>query len=490
MKYWSDGSVNEVALIDPAGFAGALRRKRPARKPFPHTGLGYVAASLERNGDRVRVLDAGVATSREVQRFLSQPAHLFGIMAMCPTFREALQAARAVKARYPATPVLLGGSHVSIAPETCLGDPAVDYALRGEAEEIIIDFLEVLKRNTAPAPEVLARIPGLVYRLENRICVNPPTPRVRALDELPFPAWHLFPMDRYRQHALLTSRGCPQNCGFCTVEAIRGRLWIHRDPEQAVSEIDWLIRHWGLKLIHVNDDNFTTDPRHVQAFCDAILRRKLRVDWVAQGVRADALTPELLSKMRRAGCHRVSLGLESADPQVLDAVGKKTAPEDMARAVRLCQDAGIQVLGMFMVGNPGDTEETVLKSLKFAQELRVDLPVFNLALPYPRTRLWEYAERHGTFVNSDYTAFTPLSEEPVFFTPEFPLEARRRAFKQCRTFSRRQVRRYHLAFWWPSRLWRRNRYEIWNELKLLGRALWLPVKAVNRLLRPRGEAAA
>ena len=158
---------SEVALIDPAGFSQALKSRRPGRKIFPHVGLGYLAASLERNGDRVRVLDAGVATHREVQRFLSQPAKFFGITAVSFTFREAQAAARAVKQRFPSTPVLVGGPHVSIAPEGCLEDPAVDYALRGEGEEAIIDFLEVLKRKV-PTPDVLARISGLVYRLDGQ----------------------------------------------------------------------------------------------------------------------------------------------------------------------------------------------------------------------------------------------------------------------------------------------------------------------------------
>jgi radical SAM superfamily enzyme YgiQ (UPF0313 family) len=475
---WTDPSQCTIGLIDPAGFTLALKRRRPGKKLFPHLGLGYLAACLERNGDRVQVLDSGVATHRELQRFLSQPAKLFGITAVSFTFREALAAARAVKQRHPATPVIVGGPHVSIDPAGCLDDRAVDYALQGEGEEVMIDFLEVLKRSPSPEAQVLASIPGLVYRDGQRVCVNRPAPRLQVLDELPYPAWHLFPMARYQQHAVLTSRGCPMDCAFCAVDAVWGRQWVHRDPVQVAAEIAWLAKQWGKKLVHINDDNLTLDSRHVEAFCNALLEERVEVNWVAQGVRADALTPELLGKMRRAGCHRVSLGIESASPEVLEAIGKKETLEEIARAVRLCREAGILVLGMFMVGNPGDTEETVDTSIRFAKESGIDLPAFYMAIPYPKTRLWEHARTQGSFLNNDYLAFTHMSSEPVFETTAFTAEARRRAFAKAAKFCRRQYWLYHLKFWWPGRVLRRNRYELLLELSLYGKILTWPLRAL------------
>ncbi len=481
---WTDPSQCEIALLDPAGLAQTLRRRRPARKLFPHVGLGYIAACLERNGDRVRILDCGVATHRELQRFLSQPAKVFGITAVSYTFREALHAAQVVKQRHPSVPVILGGPHVSIDPEGCLADPAVDYALQGEGEEVMIDFLEVLKRNTTPQPEVLENIPGLVFRDQGRVRINRPGPRLQTLDELPYPAWHLFPMKRYLQHPILTSRGCPMDCAFCAVDAIWGRKWIHRDPEQVAAEIEWLIRQWGHRPIHINDDNLTMNVAHTEAFCDALIKRRLDVNWVAQGVRADALSLPLLQKMRKAGCHRVSLGIESAAPDVLDAIGKKETLDEIAHAIRLCREAGVLVLGMFMVGNPKDTEATIEASIRFARESGIDLPAFYMAIPYPKTRLWEHARTEGTFLNHDYLAFNHMSSEPVFETPAFSAEARRRAYAKAHAFCRRQYALYHLTFWWPTRLMRRNGYEIKLELQLYLKALLWPGKALFRWMVP------
>ncbi len=485
MGRWQEGLVAEIALIDPEGFSDTLRRRRGRKKLFPALGLGYVAASLERNGDRVRVLDTGVANRREVQRFLSKPTMLFGITVVSYTFREALRVAQAVKNRYPATPVILGGPHVAIDPESCLQDGAVDYALRGEGEEALIDFVEVLKRNPAPTPQVLAGISGLVYREEGRIRVNPVGERLRNLDELPYPAWHLFPMRRYRQHPLLTSRGCPMDCSFCAVRTVWGPQWIHRSPDQVVAEMAWMQKHWGRKVFHINDDNLTMSRAHIEAFCDAIRKRRLGCNWVAQGVRADAVDAAVLARMRRAGCHRISLGIESADPDVLRAVGKQETVEDMARAVRLCRAAGIQVLGMFMVGNPGDNAATVEKSIAFAREQRIDLPAFYMAIPYPRTRLWEYVQAEGSFLNPDYLSFTHHSSEPVFETPAFPAEARRRVYAKAQKFCRRCYWTYHLTFWWPPNLLHRNGFEIRSEMKLLWKAAVWPLKFLTRRMARR-----
>lgn len=472
-----------VALIDPEGLAAAQTRKRPGRRLLPSLGLAYVAASLERSGNQVAVLDAGVATHQEVRRFLSHPVQLVGVTATSFTFREAVMAARLVKQRFPSVPVVLGGPHVAVDPAGSLADPAVDFALRGEGETAAPDFVEVLKRNGYAKAEVLSQVPGLVFRDQGSVRANPAAPRIKDLDSLPFPAWHLFPMRRYRQHALLTSRGCPMDCAFCAIQTIWGSQWIRRGPEHVAEELAWLTRRWGRRLVHFNDDNLAFDGRHISGLCDEMMKRRLKLNWVVQGLRADTVTPDLVRKMRRAGCHRVSLGIESVDPGVLAAIGKKETPEDMAAAVRMCQDAGIQVLGMFMIGNPDDTLETVRASIRFARETGIELPAFYQALPYPGTRLWAHAHQEGKFLNPDYLAFDHLSPEPVFETPVFPAETRRRAYAEAERFSRRRYLRYHLSFWWPGRLLRRNLFEIAHELLLVAKAVLFPWKWVRAASR-------
>ncbi|MBN1595779.1 radical SAM protein [candidate division FCPU426 bacterium] len=469
----------DVALIDPDGFSAALKRRRSGRRLFPHLGLGYLAACLERNGERVSVLDAGVSNTREIRHFLSQPYQAVGITANSFTFREAQAAARELKRRYPHTPVVLGGPHVSIDPEGCVSGPEIDFAFRGEGEIAMIDLLEVLKRSGSGKPDVFSQVPGLVYKAEGRVGVNPPADRIRDLDQLPYPAWHLFPMRRYRQHAFLSSRGCPMDCAFCAIKTIWGAQWIRRDPEQVVNEIAWLLKQWGPKLIHVNDDNLTMNPAHITKFCDEIIKRRMQIQWVVQGMRADAAHPDIAAKMRRAGCQRVSLGIESNDPGVLEAIGKQETPADMMQAIRVCRQAGIQVLGMFMIGNPGDTLQTVSASMRFARENDIDLPAFYMALPYPKTRLWEYIERHGRFLNRDYLSYNHMSPEPVFETPEFSAEERKKIHRKAENFCRRQALKYHIMFWWPPRLLKRNGHEIRRELITWLKVIVMPLRVLR-----------
>jgi len=132
-----------------------------------------------------------------------------------------------------------------IDPEGCLAGPEIDYAIRGEGEVAVVDFIEVLKRTGHNKKEIFSQIPGIIFRNGGHIQVNLPAARIRELDQLPYPAWYLFPMQQYQQHVLLSSRGCPLDCAFCAIQTIWGPRWIRRDPVEVVNEMAWLIKRWG-----------------------------------------------------------------------------------------------------------------------------------------------------------------------------------------------------------------------------------------------------
>lgn len=289
-------------------------------------------------------------------------------------------------------------------------------------------------------------------------------------------------MNRYRRHVLLTSRGGSLAGGFFSAENIWGRQRSNRQPGLVAAEAEWLLARWGRKPVHFQDEDLAADPEHAAALCQTFLQHRLRSAWFAQASPGAALTAEWLRLLRRAGCQQLLLELVSADPDVLEAIGQP-GPEALAQAVRTCREAGLAVAGVFFVGAPKDTEAAVMRSLAFAREQRIDLPRFNLAVPFPKSRLREYADSHGRFVSPDESAGGARSAEPVFETPEFAAEARRRVFKTACEFSRRQCRYYHIRFWWPPNLLRRTGFEITQELRTWIRAWQWPFRRLRYLWR-------
>jgi radical SAM superfamily enzyme YgiQ (UPF0313 family) len=166
-----------------------------------------------------------------------------------------------------------------------------------------------------------------------------------------------------------------------------------------------------------------------------LIESKLPIRWSSWSFRADLADPTLLKLMKQSGCESVSIGIESADPQVLQNIHKRETIEEIAQGIRRIQEADLLVTGLFMIGNPGDTLETIKKSINFAATMKLDNADFFLALPYPKTELWQYAQEKSRMLKTDYTTFHHFSDEPVFETTEFPSADRQRAYQMARRFS-------------------------------------------------------
>jgi len=421
-----------VGLIDPGS--------KELTASFPHVGLGYIASVLRSNGVSVKILDVAVSNRREVDDFLNQSFNLVGITTTSATYDKALKIADEVKVRNPTTKVVLGGPHIGIAMEKSLDRSSViDYAVYGEGEYTLLELVRLLETGNH-STEKLQRICGLIFRDES-IVLTEPRPWIRNLDSLPFPAWDLFPIERYDQHVLLTSRGCPFNCSFCAVPILWGRHWRARSVSNVVDEVRWVISTFGKKPFYIADDNFTMDTDRIESFCDEI--RSLNIQWFCQGVRAERVTKAMLKKMKDAGCIGIALGVESADPMVLKNIDKGETVEDIEKAVTMIRDTDINIHGLFMIGNIGDTYNTIKKSIDFAINQSFTTFDFYLALPYPQTKLWNYVEESGRWINKDYTKFNHFSNMPVFETPEFPAEERMKAYQLALCASRKAKRKYY-----------------------------------------------
>jgi len=395
----------------------------------PNVAIAALSGYLTANGHEVGVLDVFHAAREEQARFLGSAWGLVGISASSFDFQVGLRAAVEVKKRTGA-PIVFGGPHASVAREEILAQPDVDYAIYGEGEIPLLGLAELLAKDRRPQAARLKEINGLIFRDGQDVIVNPPQSRVADLDTLPLPAYRLFPMEKYSEHHITTSRGCPFSCVFCASGAILGKKWIARSPERIVEEIECLIRDFGKKTVVIVDDTFNLDVERVKRFCRILLERNLGISWLLMaGLRADRTDLEMLQLMKASGCRDFGIGIESADPGVLKRIAKGETIEDIARGIALIKQAGYRVSGSFMIGNPGDTLETVKRSFEFAKSQALDGVFVYHAIPFPNTKLWEFVEQHGHFLRSDYTNFDKHFAEPVFETPEFPRSDRVEAYR-------------------------------------------------------------
>lgn len=421
----------KIGLIDPGSKKIILNEK------FPHLGLAYIAAVLDRNDRQISILDVSMTDENKICQFLNERYDIIGISATSFTFSQALELAKKIKETNSDVITVLGGPHVSIGLESTLYSPYFDYSVVGEGELTMLELVKLLQKNTKPSAKDLSSISGLIFRNDSDIVVNPQRPRIDHLDNLPFPAFQYFTMEEYGIYPILTSRGCPFGCTFCAIKAIWGTTWRHRSPENIVSEIENAREKfdWEKKPFSIVDDSFNVKPKRVEEFCDLIIEKGLDIQWFSAGFRADKVTRSLAEKMKKSGCIAVSIGIESASNDVLRKIKKKETIEEISQGCEILAEVGIPVEGQFMIGNPGDTFETVQKSIEFARKHKFANAGFYLALPYPKTELWDYVREHGRFLKEDYTQFHHFANEPVFETPEFPAKERTKAYIMARKLS-------------------------------------------------------
>jgi len=397
----------DVLLIDPPWVIE--NRKNLWRKvgsTLPSLGLAYIAAVLEKNNISVRILDCTaekISLSQIPSRLRRLNPSYVGITATTPLIKNALKIAEYCKAEYPMAKIILGGIHPSFMPEEVLSDRNVDYVVRGEGE---ITMLEICQGKPKE------KIPGLSYRKGGHIVHNKDRPNVEDLNSIPAPAYHLLPMKKYKPAignyrrlpamSIFATRGCPGRCTFC--QPTFGRKLRARSAQSIISEIRLLKSKYGIKEINFYDDTFTAFRNVVFEFCDALIMQKIDITWSCF-TRPDFLDEKILGAMKRAGCHLILMGIESADEQILKNIKKAISLEHAKAIVRAARKIGIDTRCSFMLGNPGETEETIRKTIDFALELDPDEVQFNITTAYPGTEMFEWADSRGYISTKDWSRY-------------------------------------------------------------------------------------
>ncbi|MEI7661981.1 MAG: radical SAM protein [Bacteroidota bacterium] len=405
---------------------GLIFPNRDRRYKTVHLGLAYLAAyAREQHADvTFQLLDTRVATTSETKRFFASSFDLVGITVFSPVYSEVRNIFTRIRKSNGTVPVCLGGPYVTTIREEIFEKTPADFAVCGEGEITFSELISHLKGERA-----LDEINGLIYRdRQGNIVTNPPRTHIGDLNTIPLPAYDIFPMERYPLHRMVTSRGCPFACAWCNSSSIWNKSYRSRSPENMVCEIEFLLKNYGKKIFVFGDNSFNIDLKRVERFCDLLIERKIKILW-SISLRADIMTQPLAVKMKEAGCYNVAVGIESASNDILLRIGKSTTIEKITAGIKMMKNAGIEVLGQFVIGSPSETLETVKLSLEYARNSDCDYVNFYTVLPFKGTAQWEYVMNHGTLFTTKIHDFHSINPRIVFETPEFPYKDRLEAIR-------------------------------------------------------------
>jgi magnesium-protoporphyrin IX monomethyl ester (oxidative) cyclase len=375
---------------------------------------------------------------------------MVGINCLTAYYYEVIQLSRALKEK--GIPCVIGGSHPTVLPYQTLVNSGADYVLCGEAETALPGLIEhhfVFDNN---------RIRG-VYSRENLRGDHEDIQKaevVENLDEIPFPDWEQMDPRTYPKAphgaivknfpigSITTTRGCPYGCTFCASPKLYDRRIRYRSPANVVEEIEYLVKRFGVREIHFEDDNLTLRRDHIEAICYLILERDLKISWACpNGVRADQVDENLLHLMKKSGCYYLAFGVESADPTILRKANKGETLEQMTRAIEGAHRMGISCQGTFVFALPGETQETIRRTINFAKKSKLARAQFLILDVLPGSELWDTLRG----------SFTPNWKKDSFREPEWLPESLSR--EEIIKAQARALRKFYLRpviFWGLARL--------------------------------------
>jgi radical SAM superfamily enzyme YgiQ (UPF0313 family) len=411
----------KVLLVNPPGISSKYKRDPFINFNSMPLGLAYIAAVLEQNNVQVEAVDcptielSSAQLAKHVER--TQP-DVVGVQALTTSISSAIETADIVKTVSPETHVVLGGYHPTFCPQQTLDmSKSVDTIVRGDGEYTFLKLVKTLDDEGSEGDR--AKIRGLSFRDGKKTLHTPDAPLIKDLDELPFPARHLFPVDKYSilglqlpSFTMVSSRGCPFSCSFCAVSAFYGSTWRPRSPQSVASEIESLKPNRGVYGVAFMDDMFALSEKRTLQICSLMKQRKINCIWGAT-VRADTVTYDLLRAMHDAGCVIIFLGVETGEQAILDKIRKGETVEQMKRILKWTSSIGIDTVASVAFGLPSETKKSIMKTIDYVNALKPDHAIFALATPYPGTKFYSEAVENKWIVDNDfsnYTLFKPLIE--------------------------------------------------------------------------------
>ena len=427
----------------------------------PPLGLAYLASVL-REKHEVKIVDSNILeynmndVRRELKKFNPDAV---GITSVTPSIPQAYEVARIAKEINENCKVVMGGPHVTFLPEQTLKEcKDIDIIVKGEGEVTVKELAESLEKGKS-----LKRVKGITFRKREKILNNEPRPFIQNIDEIPFPSRDLLPVEKYQSNGkryttMITSRGCPFGCSFCSSSRLFGGYWRGRSPQNVLEELRIVYEDYKTKHIEFLDDTFTLDNKRAERICDGILKEKWDISWGASS-RVDTITKKLAEKMKRAGCWILFLGIESGCQRILNMMGKRITVEQIKKAVKAIKKAKIKILGSFILGFPGETIRSISRTIKFAKSLDIDYAEFSILTPYPGTPIFYLAKKNKSLLTRNWSKYTAI--DPV-------MKIKGIAQKQLKSYLRKAYLHFYLRpkFIWE---WIKNKQFIFlkNSIKTL-----------------------
>ena len=394
-----------ITLINPPNveFTGTFR---------PPINIAGLATYVRDFGHTPKIIDfeaiilknSEIDPNKMANEIMESSPHVVGFSTITPRYPLIIHTARACKKFDPNVVIVLGGVHVTGEPKSVFHDSAIDYAIVGEGEEPLLDLLNALE-----AGQDVTAIPNLAYRKSNgEVVVNPNRQFIKEVDSLPFPAWDLLPLEKYKDEVMFyknymginTARGCAWDCNFCASNVVWKRRVRMRSAENVVEEIKQLIEKHNINEFFFYDDTYTTNKQRVFEICNLIKQKHLKIRYYVS-IRADTLTIDLANALKESGCILALLGVESGDEAILDKTGKGESKDEIRKACAVMKEVGLPFSNTFIIGHPGDTHESIQATIDFAKELDSDQVKFMIATPFPGTHLHRMAVEQGKIKDVD-----------------------------------------------------------------------------------------
>ncbi len=438
----------KIQLVHPPTYVNP--KALTALRPSPPLGLAYIAAALEQAGHAVSVVDAVALGPEELVRegrvlrlglspeaiveHIDADTRAVGLTNMWsfswPVVRELIHR---LKERRPDVTLVCGGEHFNGLPEFSMQAAPIDYVVRGEGEESAVEIFRAIERGTLDAA-TLSGIASIVWRDGERIVANPSRARIRDVDTIPEPAWHLFDLDTYNRHGLktgidygymvpiLATRGCPYECTYCSSPRMWTQRWYARDPEKVADEIERYVREYGANNFPFQDLTAIIRKDWIMDFCASMIRRGLDVRWqLPSGTRCEVIDAEMTPLLYQAGCRSLNYAPESGSDETRKLIKKKMKKESLFKAVDAAVKERINLSCFIVLGFPLDTDRMVRENLKFVRELAlrgVDDIACGFFFPIPATELFDYLAAKGKTDLSDQKLLAPILVHDRYMTDD------------------------------------------------------------------------